>query len=90
MLPSVLICREQENLQHERAANAPLANVRLIAKQAAAAWSLQLADAEKREARHERTVAIRDLKANADQDAGSRSRALTDAEDLALSSVPIP
>ena len=90
ILPSALICRDRENIQRQRAVKGPLTNVRLIAGRAPTAWSLQLADAEKREARHERTVAIRDLKANADQDAGSRSRALTDAEDLALSFVPIP
>ena len=90
MLPSALICREQENIQRQRAANAPLANVRLIAEQAAAAWSRQLADAEKREARHERTMVIRALKADADRDASVRSHGLADADSLAMCRDPSP
>jgi len=90
ILPSALICRDQENIQRQRAVKGPLTNVRLIAGRAPTAWSLQLADAKKHEARHERTMAIRALNANADQDASSRSHGLTDADSLAMSMDPSP
>jgi len=63
----------------------PLANFRLIAEQAAT-----VANAKKREARHQRTVASRALRANADQDASCRLHALTDADDLPMSRHSLP
>lgn len=59
MLPSAQICREQQAIQRLRAANAPLANVRLVAERAVTAWSHELIAAEKRDARQERMAAIR-------------------------------
>lgn len=55
MYPSASLCREQESLQRDRAANASLENVRVVAQRAASAWGTEAAAAEKREARHERT-----------------------------------
>jgi hypothetical protein len=55
MYPSASLCREQESLQRDRAANASLDNVRIVAERAASAWCIEAVAAEKREARHERT-----------------------------------
>lgn len=54
MFPSASLCREQEAIQRQRAATAPLENVRLVAERAAAAWSLEAKAADDREARHKR------------------------------------
>lgn len=59
MFPSALLCREQEAVQRHRAATSLLNNVRLVAERAAAAWCVEAVAAEKREARHERTLALR-------------------------------
>ena len=48
---SSALCREQEAIQRARAASATLQNVRTIAENAAAAWSIEALTAEKRERR---------------------------------------
>ena len=58
---SSLLCRAQELRQRERASNATLENVRAIAGRAADAWNLVALDAERREARHERTRVIAEM-----------------------------
>lgn len=52
------LCRIQEAFQRERANNALLDNVRVIAETAAAAWGNQAAFAERAEARRAVTRAI--------------------------------
>lgn len=59
MIPSSSLCREQETFQRHRAATTSLDNVRIVAERAAVAWALEAAAADKREARHKRTLAIR-------------------------------
>lgn len=81
MLPSTQICHEQEAIQRHRAANAPLANARLVAKRAAAAWSVELIAAQKRDARQERMVAIRAVKAAAKQVPEQHERCLSENPD---------
>ncbi len=51
MTATSLFCRTQQALHHERAATAPLANIRAIAKTAAAAWGREATLAEQRERR---------------------------------------
>lgn len=51
MTATSLFCRAQQALQHDRAATAPLENIRAIAKAAAAAWGREAALAEQRERR---------------------------------------
>lgn len=51
---SSTFCRMQENVQRERAAGAPLENIRLIAQKAAKAWNSVALIAEQREARRHR------------------------------------
>jgi len=63
MLPSAQLCREQEAIQRHRAANAPLANIRLVAERAALFWSLELIAAEKRCARRDHLDAMRAIEA---------------------------
>jgi hypothetical protein len=49
MASTSTFCRAQEALQNERAANARLENVRIIATRAALAWGREAALAEQRE-----------------------------------------
>ena len=51
---SSTFCRMQETVQRDRAANAILGNIRLVAEKAAKAWSAVALLAEQREARRER------------------------------------
>jgi hypothetical protein len=51
MQPSSEFCRAQEAHERQRAADSALENVRRIATQAAAMWSLEALAAEKREQR---------------------------------------
>lgn len=57
MQPSSTFCRAQEALQHSRAADATLDNIRNVATAAAAAWGKEAIAAERREDRLERTRA---------------------------------
>ena len=50
---SSTFCRIQENVQRDRAANAALENIRLVAEKAAKAWGTVALSAEQREARRE-------------------------------------
>ncbi|MET0376788.1 MAG: hypothetical protein ABW128_21360 [Rhizorhabdus sp.] len=74
MQPSSVLCRAQESLQRTRSANALLANVRLVADKAAAAWAEEAVLAEQREGRQART---RDVAADL-QDEKRRLRSLGD------------
>lgn len=67
MIPSSTLCRAQEDLHRNRAANATLENVRSISIHAAAAWAKEAVAAESREARHlrVRAAADADIKASA-------------------------
>jgi len=55
---SSTFCRMQETIQRDRAANAILENIRLVAEKAAKAWGAVALAAEQREARRERTRII--------------------------------
>ena len=55
MQPSSVLCRAQESLQRSRSANSLLANVRVVADKAAAAWAEEAILAEQREGRQSRT-----------------------------------
>lgn len=59
MLPSSVLCREQETIHKAIATTAPLPNVRLIAETAAAAWAHEAIAADRREARQARLEATR-------------------------------
>ena len=56
---SSVLCREQEAIQRQRAATSTLANVRLVAERAAAAWSIEAKAAEAREARQQRSLLLK-------------------------------
>ncbi|GEM_PF-2517891 len=58
---SSTFCREQEIVQHDRAAKTTLQNIRLVAEKAAKAWGAVALAAEQREARHERARIIADM-----------------------------
>jgi hypothetical protein len=58
---SSIHCRSQEALQRERARNASLDNVRIVAERAATAWAREAVDAEQREARNVRSLVIAEL-----------------------------
>jgi len=60
---SSTFCRMQETIQRDRAANAILENIRLVAEKAAKAWGAVALAAEQREARRERTHIIADMAA---------------------------
>lgn len=60
---SSTFCRMQETVQRDRAANAILENIRLVAEKAAKAWGAVALAAEQREARRERTRIIADMTA---------------------------
>lgn len=68
---SSTFCRMQEDVQRDRATNAILQNVRLVAEKAAKAWGAVALAAEQREARRERTRIVADMKALQDQQAPS-------------------
>jgi hypothetical protein len=82
MYPSSTLCRTQEQFHRERAASTTLENVRLIATSAAAAWGLEAAAAEKREARGVKTRALADLLAAQKLEAAeARERGLSENPD---------
>jgi hypothetical protein len=60
---SSTFCRMQETIQRDRAANAILENIRLVAEKATKAWGAVALAAEQREARRERTHIIADMAA---------------------------
>jgi len=60
---SSTFCRVQETVQRDRAANAILENIRIVAEKAANAWGAEALSAERREARRERTRIIADMAA---------------------------
>jgi hypothetical protein len=60
---SSTFCRTQETVQRDRAANATLENIRVVAEKAAKAWAAVALAAEQREARRERTHIITDMAA---------------------------
>lgn len=60
---SSTFCRMQENVQRDRAADAVLENIRLVAEKAATAWGTVALSAEQREARRERTRIIAEMAA---------------------------
>lgn len=55
---SSTFCRDQETIQRDRAANATLQNVRIIAGQAAEAWRGVAFTAERREAARAKSRAL--------------------------------
>lgn len=54
-------CRGQETIQRDRAANAMLQNVRIVAGQAAEAWRMVASAAEKREASRARARTLSEI-----------------------------
>lgn len=78
---SSTFCRMQETIQRDRAANAILGNIRLVAEKAAKAWSAVALLAEQREARRERTRIIADI-------AALQNEPVADEEDRSLSENP--
>ncbi|MGB3803715.1 MAG: hypothetical protein WA935_06770 [Sphingopyxis granuli] len=78
---SSTFCRMQETVQRDRAANAILGNIRLVAEKAAKAWSAVALLAEQREARRERTRIIADI-------AALQNEPVADEEDRSLSENP--
>jgi hypothetical protein len=78
---SSTFCRMQETVQRDRAANAILGNIRLVAEKAAKAWSAVALLAEQREARRERTRIIADM-------AALQNEPVADEEDRSLSENP--
>lgn len=58
MYPSSALCLAQEAFHRSRAANALLANVRVIAEKAATAWHAESLIAAKREQRQDQTRRI--------------------------------
>ena len=60
---SSAFCRIQETIQRDRAANAILENIRIVAEKAAKAWGAVAFVAEQREARQERMRIIADMAA---------------------------
>ena len=78
---SSTFCRMQETVQRDRAANAILGNIRLVAAKAAKAWSAVALLAEQREARRERTRIIADM-------AALQNEPVPDEEDRSLSENP--
>lgn len=78
---SSTFCRMQETVQRDRAANAILGNIRLVAEKAAKAWSAVALLAEQREAGRERTRIIADM-------AALQNEPVPDEEDRSLSENP--
>lgn len=83
MYPSAALCRAQEAVQRERAANATLENVRLSAIKAADAWAFEALRAQEREQRHEEARAIA-------QSRTAAKRQQRDQEQGAASGMPEP
>jgi len=81
MVPSSALCRMQEDIHRQRAANTSLKNVRLVSTSAATAWAKEALAAECREARQLRVRAI----AQAD---GVASSGPGDCDDRLLSENP--
>jgi hypothetical protein len=73
---SSTFCRMQETVQRDRAANAVLENIRIVAEKAAKAWSVEALSAERREARRERTRIIADMAALQNEPAPSEEDGL--------------
>ena len=78
---SSTFCRMQETIQRDRAANAILENIRLVAEKATKAWGAVALAAEQREARRERTHIIADM-------AALQSEPVPSEEDRLLSENP--
>ncbi|WP_070152876.1 hypothetical protein [Sphingobium phenoxybenzoativorans] len=78
---SSTFCRMHETVQSDRAANAILQNVRLVAEKVAKAWGAVALAAEQREARRERTRVIADM-------AALRNEPVPSEEDRLLSENP--
>ncbi|ARR52392.1 hypothetical protein HY78_02415 [Rhizorhabdus wittichii DC-6] len=60
---SSTFCRVQEIYQRDRAANAMLNNIRIVADRAASAWGAEALVAERREVRRERLRVVADIAA---------------------------
>lgn len=81
MVPSLALCRTQEDFHRRRAASATLENVRQLSISAAAAWAREALAAESREERQ--------LRARRVADAGIATRSVYVAcDDLSLSENP--
>jgi hypothetical protein len=83
MLLTSDFCRAQEAAQLGRAADSPLANVRIIAERAAKAWAEEAGFAEKREARHARLQAA----AKAEQAATAEATNFSENPDRGLAKI---
>jgi hypothetical protein len=81
MYPSSTLCRSQEEFHRQRAASTTLENVRAISAGAAAAWGLEAAAAEKREARGAKTRAIAGLMAGRNLSAREAERQFSENPD---------
>ena len=78
---SSTFCRVQETVQRDRAANAILENIRVIAARAANAWGIEALSAERREAQRERTRRIAEM-------ATLQDMSMLSDEDMLLSENP--
>lgn len=58
MYPTAELCRSQQAYHRERARTSQLENVRIVAGKAALAWGAEAEEAERREARRDRTRLI--------------------------------
>lgn len=82
MRPSSILCRTQEAHQHALAARSTLANVRVVANLAAAAWAKEALLAEARERRSlRRLVDGEDTHEAPDEPAPPRERAFSENPD---------
>lgn len=82
---SSTFCRMQEAVQSDRAANAVLENIRLVAEKAAKAWGAVAFSAEQRESRRERSRIIADMAALQNESApGEDDRLLSENPDRGL------
>lgn len=87
MFPSSILCRAQEAHQRERAAVTTLANVRMIATNAAIAWGEEALAAERREARHVKPLkAARVLALRQTQSSEGRDRLFSENPDRGFES----
>jgi len=84
---SSTFCRLQETVQRDRAANAILENIRIVAEKAAKAWGVVALSAEQRESRRERSRIIADMAALQNESApGEDGRLLSENPDRGLES----
>jgi hypothetical protein len=83
---SSVLCRSQEGLQRERARNASLANVRIVAERAATAWAREAVGAEQREARDIRSLAIAEILAVKNQRSCDDDRSSSENPDRGFAS----